>query len=275
MKELRSGWLLIVLFTLIGAMGCADKPEDKDKFQVYLPPATPNAIVNWQSVYEDNIRSIPQAVIEKCYLQANYCQDYAHGTAFVVAQGVVATNYHLADYYFLTQSQGAETVYYKIYLRYPATTAKENNYFLPGKYYVTGAYGLINRDMALLEVDTLGNNPVTIAMDDFWSLQQEDEIFIVSYPGSQEFVGSEGKINDLFLNDGLADWVDDDTKLIEHTAYTYYGSSGGPVFNTDGEIIGIHFAGYGDTQELFLALSIYYLQGIDFTGIPFATRDIP
>ncbi len=267
---MRKFWLfaVIVFISFSMVMSCAQEPEEKDKIKVTLPDKHSDS-PDWQSIYEDNIRSIPQIVIEQCFLSTHYCQEYSQGTAFVVDQGVVATNYHLAEYYSLTEKSSSETIFYQLYLRYPATNTREDNYFLPDRYYVTGSYGLINRDMALLQVNTLGNVPVKITAADFWSLQTGDKIFIVSYPGSREFVGSEGKIYDIFRNDGLADWIANDTKLIEHTADTYYGSSGGPIFNAKGEVIGIHFAGFGDGSPTSLALSITYLQGIDFENVPF------
>lgn len=267
---MKKFWLLALSIFLCsqGAIGCAPEPEEKDKIKVTLPDKLP-ASPDWESIYEQNIRSVPQIVIEQCRLSTHLCQEYSHGTAFVVDQGVVATNYHLAEYYYLTEYSGSDTIFYQIYLRYPAITASEGNYFLADRYYVTGCYPIISRDLALLKVETLGNVPVTITSGDFWDLQPDDQILIVSYPGSSEFVGSEGEIYDLFLNQGLADWIINDTKLIEHTADTYFGSSGGPVFNDKGEIIGIHFAGYEDNSYLSLALSITYLQGINFGTLLF------
>ena len=279
MKKVLVYLILIALVALSGAISCAQPEADDDHFKVTLPPPAedplpnptpnPSPVIDWQSIYEDNIRSIPQIVVEECYLQSGYCQDYLYGTAFVIAPGVVATNYHLGEYCYLIETQETETIYYQIYLRYPATTDSEDNYFLPGNYYVTGCYGLSDRDMALLRVDTLGNTPVRVVTEDFWSLQSGDKVFLVGYPGWQDFVGSSGEINDLFLNEGLAGWISDDTKLIEHTAYTYYGSSGSPVFNDSGQLIGIHFAGYNNTSDFSLALSIDYLRGLNYTALPF------
>jgi len=267
---------ILVLMALVIFNGC-DTSQNEDEFKVILPVEnigdTTNP-VNWQIIYQKNIKSVPMVVFEKCYVVADYCYDYGHGTGFVVSNNVVATNYHVADYFFMEETVPADTVYYQVYAKYPATDSLDNNYFLPDKYYVTGIHSIIDRDLALLEVNTLGNTPVKFTADNFTNLAIDDPVMIISYPGFNEFVGSAGKISFLTINDGWVNWVADDTKIIEYTADTNNGSSGGPVYNARGEVMGINFAYYLNEQNkvIPLAISIDHLKNIDFTNLLFETQ---
>jgi S1-C subfamily serine protease len=273
---MKKSSLFVLFFLAIAFMLGCDNHEEKDKIEVSLPAQNNNNQVDWQAIYQANIQSVPMVVFEKCYLIADYCTDYGHGTGFVVDDYVVATNLHVAEYFFLeeTSTVPADTIYYQVYAKYPENNTPDNNYFLPEKYYVTGVYPMPERDLALLEVDTLGNTPVMFTPDNFNGLAIDDEVMIVSYPGSNYFVGSTGKISGLVINNGWVDWVIDDTKIIEYTADTFNGSSGGPVFNIWGEVIGIDFAFYLNEQNeiIPLAISIDHLKNIDFPNLVFETQ---
>lgn len=273
MNKRRVNIILLLLLGLFFHLGCGTAEDHDDKFKVELPQPQP---VDWEEIYQDNILSIPMIVVEKCYVVAAYCDDYGHGTGFVVGDSVLASNMHVAEFYFeqQTATAPADTVYYQLYAKYPATNDLEENHFLPDKYYVTGVYSLTDRDIALLQVATLNNQPVRLSADNYADLQTGDSVMIVSYPGFNEFVGSIGKIVAFFQNNGLADWLADDTNLIEYDANTYYGSSGGPVFNAEGEVSGIHFA-YIPATDHPVAISIDYLKGIDFANLTFETMSPP
>lgn len=255
--------------------GCGSAQSHDDDFQVELPQSDYSNF--WQAVYTNNIKSIPQVVIEKCYLQADYCIIYSHGTGFVVEDNTVVTANHLAEEYLIvdSSSQPGEIIYYQLYLRYPATTDENNNYFLPEQYYVEAVATLPNRDIAFLQVNTLGNPPVWLYQNDWFSLNPQQPVMLVSYPGSHQFVGSEGIINKLFYNDGLASWVLDDTRLIEDNAPADHGSSGGPLFNQQGQIIGMHFAGYNYNHDLFLSISADHFRNVNTNNLGWQTRQIP
>jgi len=245
-------------------------PEKDDDFKVTIPPQN-----IWQTVYQNNIRSVPEIIFEKCYVVADYCTDYGHGTGFVIADNVVATNYHVAEWFYLTEDIASppDTVYYQIYAKYPATTSQTDNYFLPDKYYATGVYPIIDRDLALLQIPTIGNTPVKLTPDSYTDLMINDKVLTVGYPGFSEFVGAEGKINDLYLNGTMADWILPDSKLIEFSSATNNGSSGGPVFNQWGDVIGVDFAYYVQAgQKIPVAVSIDYLKGYDFANLVFDTQ---
>ncbi len=266
--------ILMVIFLAIFFIAGCGKPEEEDKIKVTLPANNTNNQTNWQIIYQDNIQSVPMIVFEKCYVQADYCTDYGHGTGAVITDNVVVTNYHVAEFFFITEISpiSGDTIYYQLYARYPANNKFENNYFLPEKYYVTAVHSITSRDLALLKVTTLNNTPIPFALDNFNDLRTDDPVMHLGYPGFSNFVGAEGKIGDLFVNGEIADWVSSDTKLIEYTSATNRGSSGGPVLNIWGEVIGINFAYYvNNNQKIPFAISIDHLRGYDFANLVFET----
>jgi S1-C subfamily serine protease len=60
------------------------------------------------------------------------------------------------------------------------------------------------------------------------------------------------------VSDGLISAIRDDngTKLLQISAPISHGSSGGAMFNSNGEVIGITSAGYEDGQNLNFAVAI-------------------
>ncbi|MBD3360123.1 MAG: trypsin-like serine protease [Candidatus Buchananbacteria bacterium] len=271
-KLFSISWLLIISLFFFN---CGTAEDHDDRFKVDLPqPTNGNTGQSnpWELIYQANIKSIPMVVIERCYLVANYCEDYGHGTGFVVADDIVATNLHVAEFYFLTETQTSpgDTIYYQLYAKYPATDSLDENHFLPEDRYITGIHSLTERDIALLQVETSNTQAISLDTNNYTDLQISDSVMIVSYPGFNEFVGSTGGIVQLFQNNGLANWIADNTQLIEYDANTDNGSSGGPVFNLTGQVSGIHFA-YIPTTDNPVAISVDYLKEIDFNKLVFET----
>ena len=109
-----------------------------------------------------------------------------------------------------------------------------------------------NLDIAVLEIDKSGNyQPATLRKGD---LQIGEKVIAIGYPAFTqnvlEFSISEGQITafrDLLMVDGFA------FNGIDSDAYTYHGSSGGGLFDSEGNLIGITTWG---TSETGIAIKI-------------------
>jgi putative serine protease PepD len=101
-------------------------------------------------------------------------------------------------------------------------------------------------DLALLRLKAQGLPSVGIG--DYTVLAAGEAVFVISSPVGVENTVSEGIVSGLRRIGDLPDpyksglrelgFADDQT-LIQFTAPTYFGSSGGPVFNMRGEVVGI------------------------------------
>ncbi len=73
-------------------------------------------------------------------------------------------------------------------------------------------------------------------------------IYVAGFPlGDPEYTLLEGIVAKAQAN-GETRWASDDY-VIEHTADTNPGNSGGPVITEDGKVVGIHYAGQADTRQ--------------------------
>jgi serine protease Do len=74
------------------------------------------------------------------------------------------------------------------------------------------------------------------------------EIFAAGFPlGDPEYTLLEGIVAKARA-DGETRWASDDY-VIEHTADTNPGNSGGPIITGDGKVVGVHYAGQADTRQ--------------------------
>lgn len=80
-----------------------------------------------------------------------------------------------------------------------------------------------------------------------------DKIYAVGSPAGLSNSISEGIVS------GIRDSKKENMKLIQHTATTYSGSSGGALIDENGQVVGITFAGIKGTNLEF-AIPIMYIQ---------------
>ncbi len=155
----------------------------------------------------------------------------AGGSGFVVsAEGHVATNYHLLRRHL---EMGWEL--YVIESGAPAGTRR------PAE--VLGAYP--EEDLAVLKVEGLDRPPLVLSEVAADSLAQGTAVFAIGYPGAGERLGAEGGTS---FTAGMANriftgaWTGESARIriIQHSAATNPGNSGGPIVNACGQVIGLN-----------------------------------
>ena len=154
------------------------------------------------------------------------------GSGFFVKPNLIATNYHVIE--------GAAK-----------GTAK-----LVGKYITYNIEGVTatdkTNDLALLKVTAYGIKPLSLGDSD--AVRIGETVYVAGNPKGLEGTFSDGIISsrrDKFTKERL-----------QMTAPISPGSSGGPVLNSKGEVIGISFAGHQalDAQNLNFAIPSKYLK---------------
>lgn len=149
------------------------------------------------------------------------------GSGFFVAPHVVATNYHVVDEitsaYVEVYNSGKTLPVTKILATDPAN------------------------DLALLYVPDNGLKPLTMGSDK--TLQIGDEVFAVGAPLGLTLTASAGMLSSYANGD-----------LLQITAPISPGNSGGPLVNSNGEVVGVVCAYYAGGQNINLAIRVSKLK---------------
>lgn len=149
--------------------------------------------------------------------------DIGIGSGFFVGQDIIATNYHVIE--------GASTAY--CYLN-----NSQNRYKIAG--YVAADKSV---DLILLKVEGLFRPPLKISAK---NVTPGQKIYAMGSPKGLPATISDGIVS------GLRDF--DGYKLVQITAPISSGSSGGPILNTAGEVVGVAVGQYVDGQNLNFAI---------------------
>ena len=154
------------------------------------------------------------------------------GSGFFVGQSQIATNFHIVE--------GAAK-----------GTAKLAD--SPTKYTVNGISATDEKnDLAILKVTGFEGEPLPLGDSD--TVKTDETVYVAGNPK-----GLEGK----FSNDTINNLHDGDAKKrFQMTALISPGSSGGPVLNGNGEVIGISLITLEDGQNLNFAIPSNRSQGI-------------
>ncbi len=159
------------------------------------------------------------------------------GSGFIVSQdGYILTNYHVIEYAY----QGGYTITVMLYdgTRYEAT--------------IVGVEDC--NDIAVLKIDATGLTPVTFGDSD--QISVGDDVYAVGNPlGELEFSMTTGHVSAL---DRLITTEENSEpiNMFQIDAAVNAGNSGGPVYNGNGEVIGIVTAKYSDTGVEGLGFAI-------------------
>ena len=156
------------------------------------------------------------------------------GSGFFVQPNLIATNYHVIE--------GAAK-----------GTAK-----LVGKYTTYNIEGVTatdrDNDLALLKVTAYGVKPLSLGDSD--SVRIGEAVYVAGNPK-----GLEGTFSDGIISSRRDKYT---KERLQMTAPISPGSSGGPVLNRKGEVIGVSFAGHQalDAQNLNFAIPSKYLKAL-------------
>jgi hypothetical protein len=149
--------------------------------------------------------------------------DNGLGSGFFVGENIIATNYHVIE--------GATEAY--CYTNNSTTKYKIEGYLAADK----------SVDLILLKVQVLNKPAIKFATT---NVTPGQKIYVLGSPKGLPATISDGIVSALRDFEGY--------KLIQITAPISPGSSGGPVLNSNGELIGISVGQFADGQNLNFAI---------------------
>lgn len=205
--------------------------------------STPAAVA--QSPREVAEKVMPSVVL--LMMQDQHGQPLAMASGFVVRDGIVATNLHAIE--------GAASAYARLVDQKPtgdAETGKPWEKYQKQKEVKGVVASDPEHDLVLLSVDGLKAAPLTVA--DSEQVAIGDEVYVVGNPQGLVGTFSAGIVS------GIRKVGED--SLLQITAPISPGSSGGPVLNTKGEVIGVAVATFKGGQNLNFAIPSQYLSAL-------------
>ena len=195
-----------------------------------------------QSPREIAEKVMPSVVL--LMMQDQHGQPLAMASGFVVRNGIVATNFHAIE--------GAGSAYARLVDQKAtgdAETGKPWEKYQQQKVIKGVVASDPEHDLVLLSVDGLKAAPLTVA--DSEQVAIGDVVYVVGNPQGLEGTFSAGIVS------GIRKVGED--SLLQITAPISPGSSGGPVLNAKGEVIGVAVATFKGGQNLNFAIPSRYL----------------
>ena len=191
------------------------------------------------------ISQTPQQIAQKAFrstvllvMEDANGQPLSLGSGFFIGDGQIATNLHVVE--------GSTRGYAKL-------VGKKTKFNIDG-------YTAIDekRDLIILKVTDFGTQAISLGNSDF--AQVGETVYAVGNPRGLEGTFSDGIISSIRP-------VGSD-KLIQITVPLSPGSSGGPVLNRRGEVIGVSVLTIHDGQNLNFAIPSNYLKNLLTKLIP-------
>jgi S1-C subfamily serine protease len=193
---------------------------------------------------EDDFRSeiliqdqTPQEIAQKAFkstvllvMEDSNSQPISLGSGFFVSDVEVASNLHVVE--------GAARGYARI-------LDQKQNYNIEGFTAID-----LERDLVVLRIS--GIRASNLPLGNSNNVQVGETVYAVGNPQGLEGTFSQGIVSSIRQIG--------DNKLLQITAPISPGSSGGPVINTRGEVIGVSFASFSDGQNLNFAIPSNYLK---------------
>jgi len=154
------------------------------------------------------------------------------GSGFFVGPDIIATNFHVVD--------GTKSGYAKL----PGS---------PAKYDVVGLVAVDSpRDLALVKIKGVKGKPLPLG--DSKAVGVGDDVYAIGNPEGLEGTFSTGMVSSVRKRG--------DDSLIQITAPISAGSSGGPVLNSIGEVIGVAMGSMRGGEALNFAIPASYLKSL-------------
>ena len=185
------------------------------------PNVNPEGGMTAAKVYQQNVDSV---VTVLCTISNGYMQGTSQGSGFVLtADGYVVTNYHVVE--------GSRSISVKL-----KNGTEYNASYIGGDQ---------NHDIALIKAEAADLKPVSIGKSD--NLIVGDQVVAIGYPLSTQVpVLTVGYVS---AKDQIVDTGDTAIRMLQTDAAINSGNSGGPLFNMNGEVIGITSAKYSGNSS--------------------------
>ncbi|MBK7035864.1 MAG: serine protease [Bacteroidetes bacterium] len=154
---------------------------------------------------------------------------FGYGSGFIIDDELIVTNVHVIE--------GCNSAYI-------LKNGEEKKYTVSG-------YVAIDKtnDLVILKVSGLSGTKVTLGNDSLPNIGEK--IYAVGNPKGLNGTFSEGIIS------GIRKMIADE--VLQITAPISPGSSGGPVLNSNAQVVGIAFASFTEGQNLNFAIPVKYL----------------
>jgi S1-C subfamily serine protease len=206
--------------------------EDPYKFEVTLRQGG-NNYYNWYCKCEF-IKDYPSTDIYEQVQKADWT-----GTGFAIADGYIATNYHVTN--------GAKTI------KIRGVNGDQKEYY---RGYLVASDR--NHDLAIIKIvdkrfDGFDDIPYCLGKS---VPEVGNDIFVLGYPMT-ETMGKEIKLTNGIIS--AASGYKGDQSMYQISAAVQPGSSGGPLFDNDGNVIGIVCAKHSDAENANYAIKVSYL----------------
>lgn len=196
----------------------------------------------------DEVMEAKQSVVR---VLAEYSDGYATGSGFVVKSDsestIVATNYHVVE---------GNPLSISVWLSENETVSASILAYTD------------QRDLCLLKLAyPVQIKAVKLAEND---AKQGDAVYAVGFPGAADILSDKDAHTsaEATITDGIVSAVREVTisqhgspvTILQINAAINHGNSGGPLFNAQGEVVGIATYGIGDSQGIFGAIAVSELQ---------------
>ncbi len=166
------------------------------------------------------------------------------GSGFFVGPNQVATNYHVIEDLLIAKARLVGGV---------KLVGEEEIYIIEDIVVYNKEWDLAV--VKVKEVKSAGIDVPALTLGDSDAVQIGEKIYVAGNPQ-----GLEGTFSDGIISAIRGDSTDD--KLFQMTAPISQGSSGGPVLNAKGEVIGVSVATLRDGQNLNFAIPVNYLKAL-------------
>jgi serine protease Do len=216
-------------FCLFGALSCNAKPASSPVAQVESPPKVgPTPL---RTPAEIAARSTPSVV--------SVHTEHALGTGFVVGHdGLIATNLHVVA--------GNSKI---------TVTLADHREFKVVEIW----NGDRQRDLVIMKIEA--QKLLALSLGDSASIHPGDTVVAIGHPLGLEDTVSNGLVSAVRK-------VDDDLTVLQISAPIAPGSSGGPIFNDRGEVIGVATAIMLGGQNINFGVPVSYVKDLLKTSAP-------
>lgn len=164
------------------------------------------------------------------------------GTGFAIADGYIATNYHVTSGAKTIRIKGIDGDMSELYKGFVVASDKDHDISI---------IKVVDKDF-----EGFGTIPYNIGKV---TVDVGDDVFVLGYPMTAT-MGEEIKLTDGKIS--AASGYKGDVSMYQISAAVQPGNSGGPVFNSDGTVIGIVCAKHADAENANYAIKVSYLYSL-------------